>query len=285
MNLRQLRFVVATADHGTMTAAAQALFVAQPALSRAVRELERELGLELFTRSGRGVALTPTGERVAAHARAALAAVDAIESLAAAKAGGRGAELRIAVAAALEPRLTGRFVPGFARERPSVAIRVLRADDPAALVRGGEADLALTVLPVPGDLMAHPVEEREAVLVCAPGAAPREPTPVSALDGLPLVLPPGGPLRAELDGLLRATGTRPAITSDADAAGRARRVRAGSGAVLAFRDRLGDTPGLVVRSFTPPLAQTIGFVQAHRRLPSSAVDFLAFARETGRARP
>ncbi len=80
MNLRQLRYVVATADHGTMTSAAQALYVAQPALSRAVRELERELGVELFARSGRGVVLTPVGEQVVRQARVALDAVEAIEA-------------------------------------------------------------------------------------------------------------------------------------------------------------------------------------------------------------
>ncbi|MFD0534794.1 LysR family transcriptional regulator [Actinomadura luteofluorescens] len=111
MNLRQLRYVVATADHGTMTSAAQALYVAQPALSRAVRELERELGLELFARSGRGVVLTPVGEQVVRQARAALDAVDAIEGLAVTRADGRGAELRIAVTASLEPELTGGLIP------------------------------------------------------------------------------------------------------------------------------------------------------------------------------
>src|SRR6185437_2679753 len=87
MNLRQLRYVVATADHGTMTAAAQALFVAQPALSRAIRELERELGVELFARAGRGVVLTDAGEQIVRYARDALQAVDAIESYSSAPVG------------------------------------------------------------------------------------------------------------------------------------------------------------------------------------------------------
>src|SRR6266700_2101184 len=109
MNLRQLRYVVATADHGTMTSAAQALYVAQPALSRAIRELERELGIELFARSGRGVVLTVAGEEVVRQARIALEATDAIEALSAARGNGRGAELRIAATATLEPELTGRL--------------------------------------------------------------------------------------------------------------------------------------------------------------------------------
>ncbi|QFG26493.1 LysR family transcriptional regulator [Actinomadura sp. WMMB 499] len=160
MNLRQLRYVVATADHGTMTSAAQALYVAQPALSRAVRELERELGLELFARSGRGVVLTPVGEQVVRWARAALEAVDAIEGLAAARGRGQGAALRIATTVALEPELIGRLVPLFARARPAVRIRVVRCadrDGVTAVLRAGRADLGLADLPVPGDLAAHPL--------------------------------------------------------------------------------------------------------------------------------
>ena len=61
MNLQQLRYVVATADAGSMTAAARAVPVAQPALSRAVRALEAELGVELFATRGRSVELTESG--------------------------------------------------------------------------------------------------------------------------------------------------------------------------------------------------------------------------------
>src|SRR3954454_4615207 len=118
MNLRQLRYVVATADHGTMTAAAQALFVAQPALSRAIRELERELGIELFARAGRGVALTESGEQIVRYARDALRAVDAIEAFSATPSGGRPGELRVAATSTVEPELTARLLPEVAREQP-----------------------------------------------------------------------------------------------------------------------------------------------------------------------
>src|SRR5687768_8279685 len=151
MNLRQLRYVVATADHGTMTSAAQALYVAQPALSRAVRELERELGVELFARSGRGVVLTAVGEQVVRQARVALDAIDAIEGLSVSRANGRGSELRIASTSSLEPELTGRLIPRFARDQPAVRIRVIRCEgreQVAAAIRTGRADLALTDLPV-----------------------------------------------------------------------------------------------------------------------------------------
>ncbi|WP_119730029.1 LysR family transcriptional regulator [Thermomonospora amylolytica] len=289
MNLRQLRYVVATADHGTMTSAAQALYVAQPALSRAVRELERELGVELFARSGRGVALTAVGEQVVRQARIALEAVEAIEALAVTGGDGRAAELRVATTPALEAELTGWLIPRFARERLAARIRVVRCPGREAVVaalRAGRADLALTDLPVPGDLAAHPVDHREVVLVSPPGLKLREPLPPAALDGMRLVLPArGGPRRAELDAVLARAGASPvpAVESD-DRETWLDRVRDGTGCLLWYRNQLEDTHGLVVRSFTPPLSRMVGLVHAYRRLSPAARDFLTFAKDAARER-
>src|SRR2546429_3493169 len=79
MELRQLRYCVAVADRLHFTRAAQDLHVAQPALSQQIRRLEAELGLELFARTSRSVALTQAGEAVVARARRILAQADPIE--------------------------------------------------------------------------------------------------------------------------------------------------------------------------------------------------------------
>jgi DNA-binding transcriptional LysR family regulator len=286
MNLRQLRYVVATADHGTMTAAAQALYVAQPALSRAIRELERELGIELFARSGRGVVLTVAGEEVVRQARIALDATDAIEAVSASRGNGRGTELRIAAAPTLEPELTGRLLPRFSRNQPAVRVRVVRCEGKEAVeaaVRTGQADLAVTDLPVPGDLVAHPFEQREVVLISPPGLRLRDPVPPPVLNGMRLVMPArGGVRRAELDALLARLGARPVAAVESDERGSwLGWVRAGLGSLLWYRNQLEDTEGVVVRSFLPPITRTIGLVHAHRPLPSAARDFLAFAKDQG----
>lgn len=286
MNLRQLRYVVATADHGTMTAAAQTLFVAQPALSRAVRELERELGVELFARAGRGVVLTDAGEHIVRYARDALRAVDAIADFAASPGGARTGELRVAATAALEPELTARLLPGFARDQPAVRVRVIRCDgrrSAGAVVRDGRADLALTDLPVPGDLTAHPLERREIVLVSPPGLNVREPVPVAALDGMRLIMPSrGSARRAELDGLLARLGARPVPALESDERGSwLSWVRAGIGSLMWYRNQVEAADGLAVRSFMPPLTTTIGLVHCRRPLSSAARDFLAFAKSRG----
>jgi len=284
MNLRQLRYVVATADHGTMTAAAQALYVAQPALSRAVRELERELGIELFARSGRGVVLTSAGVQVVRHARVALEAVDAIEELSAARGNGRGAELRIAATSALEPELTGRLLPRFARDQPAVRVRVIRCagrEAVGAAVREGRAELAVTDLPVPGDLIAHPFEQREVVLVSPVGLRLRDPVPQAALDGMRLVMSPRGTARrAELDAILAKLRVSPVAAVESDERGSwIECVRSGLGSLLWYRSQVEDAEGLAVRSFSPPITRTIGLIHAHRPLSPVARDFLAFAKE------
>jgi DNA-binding transcriptional LysR family regulator len=286
MNLRQLRYVVATADHGTMTAAAQTLFVAQPALSRAIRDLERELGVELFARAGRGVVLTDAGEQIVRYAQDALHAVDAIEAFSSAPAGGKPGELRVASTPTLEPELTARLLPEFARDQPAVRLRVVRCDgreSVGAAVRDGRADLALTDLPVPGDLTAHPLEQREIVLISPPGLSLREPVPLSALEGLRLVMPArGSARRTELDGMLARIGVTPVPAVESDERGSwLAWVRAGVGSLMWYRNQIEAVDGLAVRSFMPPITTTIGLVHVRRPLPPIARDFLAFAKTHG----
>src|SRR5687768_7963377 len=70
MELRQLKFFVQAAEQGSLTRAAADLAVAQPVLSRQIRELENELGVQLLSRNGRGVTLTEAGKRFLVRARA-----------------------------------------------------------------------------------------------------------------------------------------------------------------------------------------------------------------------
>jgi DNA-binding transcriptional LysR family regulator len=76
VSLDQLRYFVTVAEVGTTRAAAMALHISQPPLSRQIRALEGELGVALFDRSARGMRLRPEGEVFLAHAREILAAVD-----------------------------------------------------------------------------------------------------------------------------------------------------------------------------------------------------------------
>ena len=72
MTLQQLNYVIAIAEHGSFSKAAEKLYIAQPSLTSAIKELEKELGLTLFSRSGRGTTLTAEGSDFLPYARSVI---------------------------------------------------------------------------------------------------------------------------------------------------------------------------------------------------------------------
>ena len=79
MTLTQLKYVLAIAKAGTINAAAKQLFISQPTLSSAVKELEAELGISLFNRTSKGVEPTADGEEFLSYARQVIMQTDLIE--------------------------------------------------------------------------------------------------------------------------------------------------------------------------------------------------------------
>ena len=80
MTLNQLRNVIAVADTGSMNEAAKQLYIAQPSLSQSVKELEKEIGAELFRRGNRGVILTVEGEEFLSYARQVIEQYELMEN-------------------------------------------------------------------------------------------------------------------------------------------------------------------------------------------------------------
>ena len=94
MTLQQLRYLVAIAEYGSINAAATNMFASQSNLSTAVRDLEREFGINIFTRSNRGVTPTNEGTELLAYARQVLEQADMLESR---YANGHNAQRRLAI--------------------------------------------------------------------------------------------------------------------------------------------------------------------------------------------
>lgn len=69
MTFQQLKYAICIAEEGKISLAAKKLFVSQPSLTQAVRELEDELNITIFNRTNRGVELTPEGEEFLSYAR------------------------------------------------------------------------------------------------------------------------------------------------------------------------------------------------------------------------
>lgn len=80
MTLQQLKYLLAVSEKGSITEAAKGLFISQPSLSNAIRDLEKETGLILFTRSRAGIALTKEGLEFLGYARQVTEQMDLLES-------------------------------------------------------------------------------------------------------------------------------------------------------------------------------------------------------------
>jgi LysR family transcriptional regulator, cyn operon transcriptional activator len=211
MNLQQLRYVVATADEGTMTQAAASLHVAQPALSRAVRALEAEIDVAVFERDGRGVRLTREGREVVALARRVLADVDRIAIV------GAPSALRVSAITAqareLASAAVARFVAGSAG-RVSLDV-VDTPDEVVNSVRGGRARLGVMELPAPPGLQVESLGWQEIVLLHPPDWRLPDPFELTHLPEIALLAPEANDWRRDrMVRTLRAAGIEPNIAAE-----------------------------------------------------------------------
>ncbi|MGM1061638.1 LysR family transcriptional regulator [Saccharothrix sp. Mg75] len=225
MELRQLEYFVAVAEERNFTRAAERVRISQSGVSAQVRRLERELGAELFDRSGRTATLTVAGEAALEHARAALASAAAVG-----QAVGEVADLirgRIAVGMVVGCTVTPLFdaLASFHRAHPGVEVSLGEdsSDRLVDAVRAGALDLALV-----GSATARPEGVRALTIIAEPLVAVVPPGHELAARGRvglrdladrPVVcMPPGAGLRAVFDRTCAAHGVEPVITFQAGAA-------------------------------------------------------------------
>jgi DNA-binding transcriptional LysR family regulator len=149
MKLNHLRDVAAVAERGSLRAAARHLGVAQPAITRSIREIERELGVALFERRPRGVVLTPMGELFLGRATTVLGELRrAREEIDQAKGAATG-EVTVALSAAAQISLLPNALPAFRKRYPEVSVSIRDGLFPSveAPLKGGELDFYVGPLP------------------------------------------------------------------------------------------------------------------------------------------
>jgi DNA-binding transcriptional LysR family regulator len=168
VDLRKVRYFVAVAEHLNFGRAAQALHIAQPALSRQIRALEQELKVQLLERDKRATRLTPAGQALLDDGRALLAAADA-------------ARRRVTDVAAGERVFTVGFMPGlivtpavreFSRRYPEVTVEVMRTDwiNQTEVIHDGTVDVGYLRLPVElRGLTTEPLLSEQRVVVVPAG--------------------------------------------------------------------------------------------------------------------
>jgi DNA-binding transcriptional LysR family regulator len=170
LDLRKLRYFVAVAERLHFGRAAAALYITQPALSRQIRQLEADLGIELLERTSRQVTLTPAGKRLADDGARLLA--DSEAALARARRAGES-EQSLTVGFMLGMDI-GPVITEFAHSHPEVDIQLqrLRWWNHAAALRDGRVDVGFVRLPCPADGLEMQALYTEPVCVALPAKHP-----------------------------------------------------------------------------------------------------------------
>lgn len=212
MRPRQLSLFLAISNAGSMSAAAEELGIAQPALSKQVRQLEHELDVQLFERHSRGVTLTRQGERLRREAAELIRRIEAIKTSIRREDDNITGQVSLAVIPSLSPVLAVALYPRIEQDYPGIALQI--ADNyseqaGAALLRQ-EVDLA--VIPNAGADLPQartlPLFEERFQLVSSAAVGQKPgPMPLAEAAAQPLVLPfHNHDLRRRLEDAARGIG-------------------------------------------------------------------------------
>ena len=262
MEFRQLAYVEAVARYGGFTRAAERLHVAQSAVSAQIRALEAELGVALFARTTRRVALTPAGELFVTRARRVLAELDGARAEVSEITAVVSGRVTIGATAVVGPFDLPTALARFAERSPGIAVRLRSGLVTGLLGALDQGELDLVVGPIHADLPARfdalPLADEQVVLVLPPGhplAGPGRMTLGEVRDEPFVCLPPGSGLRWILDDAARSAGFTPRVSFEThSAAGIREWVAAGLGVALLTRSAAETPygPAVVVRHLHPP---------------------------------
>ncbi len=312
MQLIDLECVLAVADRGGFTAGAEAVNISQPALSKRIAALERELGALLFHRAGHRVSLTPAGEACCEAARETLRHADAVRQAVAGVAGLRGGRLDLVTLPTLSVSELAPLIGEFRDRYPAVTIRAIGVEDAetvAAVVASARGDLGIADLAAVGaGLVVEPLFEQELLAVAPPGAEawidadgdeasrthePPGPSPhrrrrIKAIQlvGHPLVtMPSGASTRSMLDELYTRMGTVPVVAVETNQRQAiVPLVLAGAGFTILPEPLAEEAAarGAAIASFDPPLRRTIALYTRSGAPTAAARAFLELLRDAHR---
>ena len=174
MNLRDLRYLVALADHKHFGRAAAASFVSQPTLSTQIKKLEDELGVALVERAPRKVMLTPAGRDIAERARRIVAEVEQMREAARRSQDPEAGTVRLGMFPTLGPYLLPHVVPRIRARFPKLELLLIeeKSDVLLARLRDGRLDAGLLALPIHDDQLHAEFLFEEPFLLAVPETHP-----------------------------------------------------------------------------------------------------------------
>lgn len=221
MDLRQARTFVAVAELGTISRAAENLRIAQPALSRQIRNLEQELALKLFDRVGGRLRLTSQGEQLLGDCRGLLNHASAVRERAQSLRHEQSGVLKVAAAPANIQSLFADFLHRYAKRFPKVEVKLIDEHGPATLgmLERGEIHLGqgLVNLLQADDrrFASHPLGTIDILAACQASLLPSNGSriEIARLATYPLlVLTPDFVFRRTFDAACRIAGFKPKIS-------------------------------------------------------------------------
>ncbi|MFN8987492.1 MAG: LysR substrate-binding domain-containing protein, partial [Burkholderiales bacterium] len=153
MNLRDLRYLMALADHKHFGRAADASFVSQPTLSTQLKKFEEELGVSLIERNPRNVMLTAVGEAVVARARVMMREADEIRAIARRSKDPESGLLKLGIFPTLGPYLLPHIIPAMVARYPKLELILVEEKTEVILrkLHDGELDCGVLAMPIPED--------------------------------------------------------------------------------------------------------------------------------------
>jgi DNA-binding transcriptional LysR family regulator len=191
MELRHLRYFVAVADAGNVSRASRQLHVTQPALSRQIQDLERDLTCRLFDRIGRRIVLTRDGDEILERTRRLLADAEALRERARALAGGETGVLRIGAPPQFIEAAMPELLTSYASAFPGVEVQLVEAGGRSLLGRVQQGELHLVIGAWrTGGLQSQPLFPARvlAVMQRRHRLAGRKALAVTELAGIPMLL-------------------------------------------------------------------------------------------------
>jgi len=287
VQLSQLRAFVAVAERRHFTRAAGDLGIAQPSLSKQIRNLEDDLGTPLFHRMKGNVTLTPGGETLLPWARRVLADVDAAASEVRELGGLRRGRLSVGATPSLSTALLPDALARFHGRYPGIEIELTEAGsrDLVRSLEQGALDIALVILPLRHAVLETAALFREELVLAVPRDHPlarRRAVPLAELRDQPFVMfREGYDLRAATFDACRRAGFAPRLAVEgAEMDGVLRMAAAGIGVAIVPSIVLpADGPLRTVR-LAQPLTRTIGFARRRdRRQSRAAIELESAVRE------
>lgn len=151
MNIRDLKYLVTTADTLHFGKAAELCFVSQPTLSMQLKKLEEELGVTLFERNNKKVILTPIGKTIVVQARLILQQVDELKRIAEFAHNPLAGKIRLGAIPTVAPYLIPQILPTIQAQLPKLELYLFeeKTDRLLADLQNGDLDLIILALPIP----------------------------------------------------------------------------------------------------------------------------------------